>query len=173
MKAFYIDYPGCSDYWMRFEWQHCGSPHVHGLAWLPNAPDVETIKTSAESKAQLIQFIDTIISTINPAFDMDGSNQINAPMPQTNPHICNLSYSDIEDYEQDLVLLIATCQRHTRSSTAYCLRTKNDQQSCRFGYPKPLRVETEITEGNNDIEVLTKRNDDLINNFNPVQLQSW
>ena len=69
---------------------------------------------------------------------MDGSNQINAPMPQTNLHICNLSYNDIEDYEQDLIQLIAACQCHTRCSTAYCLKTKNGQQSCRFGYPKPL-----------------------------------
>ena len=72
---------------MQFEWQHRGSPHVHGLAWLLNAPDVEMIKTSAENKLRVIQFIDNIISTINPAIDMDGSNQTNAPMPQTNPHM--------------------------------------------------------------------------------------
>ena len=125
MKTFYIDFLGCSDYWMRFEWQHRGSPHVHGLAWLHNAPDVEMIKTSAECKLQVIQFIDNTISTINPAIDIDGSNQTNAPMPQTNPHICNVSYNDVEDYEQDLIHLIATCQRHTRCSAAYCLRTNN------------------------------------------------
>ncbi len=33
---------------MRFEWQHRGSPHVHGVAGLPNAPDVEQLTTSAE-----------------------------------------------------------------------------------------------------------------------------
>lgn len=36
------------DYWVRFEWQHRGSPHIHGLAWLPNAPDVEKLKISSE-----------------------------------------------------------------------------------------------------------------------------
>ena len=25
---------GTCNYWMRFEWQHHGSPHVHGVAWL-------------------------------------------------------------------------------------------------------------------------------------------
>ena len=157
---------------MRFEWQYRGSPHVHGFAWLLIAPDVEMIKTSAESKLRFIQFIDNTISAINPAIDMDGSNQTNAPMPQTNPHICNVSYNDVEDYEQDLTHLIATCQHHTRCSAAYCLRTSYGQQSCRFGYPKPLQGETVITEENNDIEVLTNKNDSLINNFNLVQLQS-
>ena len=40
-EAFYVGVLGATDYWMRFEWQHCGSPHVHGLAWLSGAPDVE------------------------------------------------------------------------------------------------------------------------------------
>lgn len=148
--------------------QHHGSPHVHSLPWLPNAPDIETINTSAETKPQLIEFIDSIIGTINPAIDIDGYNQNSAPMPQTNPHICNISYN-VENYEQDLVHLIATCQPHTRCSPAYCLRTKNGQQVCHFGYLKPLQRETVINEEYNDIEVLTKRNDILINNFNHVQ----
>ena len=29
------------DYW-RFEWQYRGSPHVHGLALISDAPDVYT-----------------------------------------------------------------------------------------------------------------------------------
>ena len=41
IEAFYVGVLGATDYWYRFEWQHRGSPHVHGLAWLPNAPDVQ------------------------------------------------------------------------------------------------------------------------------------
>ena len=39
---------------MRFEWQHRGSPHVHGLAWLPGAPDVQlfTDPAAAEENCQ-------------------------------------------------------------------------------------------------------------------------
>ena len=33
---------------MRFEWQHHGSPHVHGLAWLSGAPNMEQIVASAD-----------------------------------------------------------------------------------------------------------------------------
>ena len=41
LKDFYEDILGVKDYWLRFEWQHRGSPHVHGLAWLRGAPSIE------------------------------------------------------------------------------------------------------------------------------------
>ena len=41
VDAFYVGVLGATDYWMRFEWQHRWSAHVHGLAWDPDAPDVE------------------------------------------------------------------------------------------------------------------------------------
>ena len=46
-KTFYTGVLGATDYWPRFEWQHRGSPHVHGLAWLPNSPDVEQLNDFA------------------------------------------------------------------------------------------------------------------------------
>ena len=36
-KTFFTRVLGATDYSLRFEWQHWGSPHVHGLAWLPIA----------------------------------------------------------------------------------------------------------------------------------------
>lgn len=60
VKAFYVGTLAATDYWMRFEWQHRGSPHVHGLAWLPNAPDVERLLSSSEVsdivKQEIIQY---------------------------------------------------------------------------------------------------------------------
>lgn len=67
-----------------------------------------------------------------------------APHPKTDPHICNKVYGDIQDFDEDLADLVATCQRHTRCSAAYCLRTHNGQQKCHFGYPKPLQSHTTI-----------------------------
>ena len=32
VETVYVGILGATDYWMRFEWQHRGSPHVHGLA---------------------------------------------------------------------------------------------------------------------------------------------
>ena len=43
VEVFYKGVLGAIDYWMRFKWQHRGSPHVHGVAWLEGAPNVETV----------------------------------------------------------------------------------------------------------------------------------
>ena len=109
IEAFYVVVLGATDYWMRFEWQHRGSPHVHGLAWLSGAPDVEQIVADGAdtTKEELIRYVDTIL---NPAILPDGSNADDAPTPKTNPHICNKSYDRIEDFNQDLADLVATCQ---------------------------------------------------------------
>lgn len=203
IDIFYKGVLGASDYWMRFEWQHRGSPHVHGLAWLEDAPNVETIfsatsdreanppnathdpsgsedSTLHAAKQQLIEYINRTVSTINPAVLPDGSNVADAPLPKTSPHICTKPYSEVVDYHQDLADLIATCQHHTRCSAAYCLRTHNGVQKCRFGYPKPLQPQTAVLMGDNlnsdeDKEpvIITARNDGLLNSFNPVQLSAW
>ena len=178
VDAFYVGVLGATDFWLRFEWQHRGSPHVHGLAWLPDAPDVEDIMASSESSTDiarwpLIQHVDKIVCTVNPAILLDGTNADNAPPPKTNPHICNRSYAEVEDFDQDLTDLIATCQRHTRCSAAHCLRTSNGQQKCRFGFPKPLQPETTLITEEGEPTLLTARNDGIINSFNPVQLSSW
>ena len=131
VEAFYVDILGATDYWFRFEWQHRGSPHVHGLAWLQNAPDAEKLLSCDESSQFLdvvehvISYVDQIVSTMNPGIPADGNNMQNAvPLPKTKPHVCNTSYTEITDMNMDLVDLIATCQRHTRCSTAYCLKKK-------------------------------------------------
>ncbi len=99
-----------------------------------------------------------------------------APLPKTNPHVCNKPYSEVEDHQQDLNDLIATCQRHTRCSAAYCLRTKNGVQKCRFNYPKPIQPETVVVrdeENNQEPVLMTARNVGLVNSHNPVQLSAW
>ena len=181
VEAFYVDILGATDYWFRFEWQHRGSPHVHGLAWLPNAPDAEKLLSCDESSQFLdvvehvISYVDQIVSTMNPGIPADGNNMQNAvPLPKTKPHVCNRSYTEITDMNMDLVDLIATCQRHTRCSTAYCLKQKKGKQECRFGYPKPLQPTTSITsQEDGEPVVLTARNDSLLNGYNPVQLSAW
>ena len=175
VDIFYVDILGASDFWLRFEWQHRGSPHVHGLAWLRDAPNVqETVDQGDEfAKCELIKFIDKLVCTKNPAVLPDGSNLANAPSAKLDPHVCSQSYSQIEDYNSDLTDLVATCQRHTRCSTSYCLRTKRGMQACRFGYPKPLQTDTAIVQEDGMYELLTARNDTLVNSYNPLQLSSW
>ena len=115
IDAFYVGVLGATDYWLRFEWQHHLSPHVHGLAWLSGAPDAENILGSpSTSREELIQYVDGIVSTVNPAILPDGSNADDVPPPRINPHICNKPYSEVDDLNQDLADLVATCLRHTR-----------------------------------------------------------
>jgi len=179
MEVFYVDILGAKDYWFRIEYQHRGSPHVHGVVWLQDAPDARSILATNDDSADqqnLIQYIDRTVSTTNPAVLHDGSNVSEAPHPQLDPHVCNQSYLQVEDHQQDLNHLIATCQRHTQCSASYCLRTKHGVQQCRFGNPKPLQSETVIRrdeDNNNEPTVVTARNDGLINSHNPIQLSAW
>ena len=48
IEAFCVGVLGATDYWICFEWQHRGSPHVHGLALLANAPNVEELLSSSQ-----------------------------------------------------------------------------------------------------------------------------
>ena len=76
------------------------------------------------------------------------------------------------DFVEDLSDLVATCQCHTRCSEAYCIQTRNSRQQCRFGYPKPMQLNTALVI-DKEPTLLTARNDGLINSYNPVQLSAW
>ena len=98
--------------------------HVHGLAWLSDAPSIEqgvVQGASPQQQQEITQYIDKIVSTVNPAILEDGSNASEAPLPQVDPHVCNKPFDSVVDYEKDLKQLIATCQRHTRCSPSYIL----------------------------------------------------
>jgi len=178
IEDLYVGVLGATDYWIRFEWQHHSSPHVHGMAWLPNATNVEELLSSTNNfdtaKEQIIQYANSLVSTCNPATLPDGSNVDDAPDPKPDPQVCNQVYTEVEDFEQDLSDLVATCQWHTRCSAAYCLRTRHRQQQCCFGCPKPLQPKTAIVvEDDTQPTLVTGQNDGMAKSFNPVQLSAW
>ena len=112
------------------------------------------------------------LTSWSPLSTLLSSQMADAPPPKIDPHICNKVYGDIHDLDEDLADLVATCQRHTRCSAAYCLRIKHGKQECHFGYPKPLQPNTAIiTE--EEPTLITARYDGMINSFNPVQLSVW
>jgi hypothetical protein len=43
---------GVIDHWRRYEWQHRGSPHIHMLLWLCNAPDTTRFDDMSEEEKQ-------------------------------------------------------------------------------------------------------------------------
>ncbi|CAG8770600.1 12677_t:CDS:2, partial [Ambispora leptoticha] len=61
------------------------------------------------------------------------------------------------------------------NSSSYCLRTNKQtgEQFCRFRFPKELRDETVLHNENGHMELITARNDPLINSYNHLQLQGW
>ena len=145
--------------------------HTHRVLFLSNR---------APRPVLFIVHVETFCPYILYVLELDALSRILCALAKTNPHICSKPYSEIEDYHQDLSDLIATCQRHTRCSAAYCLCTSHGVQKCRFGYPKPLQPQTSLVLGDkeNDSEdqepvLVSARNDGLINSFNPVQLSAW
>ena len=117
-------------------------------------------------------------------------NSENPPSEQTwiRPviHPCQRQLSDIPDTERgsDYIDMLNTVQRHTRCSTAYCLRKKHNSTdlTCRFNFPLELCQQTElkfeevISRDNNvhyKANILTKRNDARLNNHQQIMLQNW
>src|SRR2546429_5018376 len=81
---------------------------------------------------------------------------------------------ELHDDLQDYVDLVNKLQRHTRCNSSYCLRTvRTGNQSCRFGYPKETTEITYLRDDNGRPELITARNDPLINPHNRLQLQGW
>ena len=53
-----------TDYYLRIEFQHRGSPHVHSLLWIQNAP-----KYGRASNSEIINFINAAITCNSPSDD--------------------------------------------------------------------------------------------------------
>ena len=124
------------DHWFRIEFQHRGSPHIHGFIWLEGAPNVQNLDSmSIQDYDTITQYFDKIISASNlVSLSTIPSNSI------INP--CKLNYTDVNHHEmyahinqdseirtsmakhlEDYKTIINSVQRHTRC-TKNCLRKK-------------------------------------------------
>ena len=219
----WVDQVLCAEWkLLRYEWQARGSIHAHGCAKLKNDPGLcELVKKAAqgwklkqildrqheesnyqdmvneftpaieagiEAKARVIQYADWLLTTMNEALP-DG----NWAVP--NPHPSAIPIQETGNENDDYHSLVNSVERHTRCSTAYCLRSKHGQQpQCRFNYPKDCTEQTsidfelivkgdnggqdeltvqQITEARVRASLITKRNDDRINSHNRLMLQNW
>jgi hypothetical protein len=154
------------DFWYRYEWQHRGSGHVHGFLWLENAPNVDELNLNDPDVQQLLcDFHDTYTCTNNPAPGLQAGHN----------HPCQDLYSNCEDLNSDYAELVNRVQLHTKCSKDYCLgvNRKTKKLQCRFGFPKDLRDKTIIQVDNGRPELLTARNDPLVNSHNKSLLQAW
>ena len=83
------------DYWYRFEWQHRGSSHVHGIGKRKDAPIIEweRMKEDEETMNVVVQYLDSLVTMINPGID--------APVPDLHP--CQKRSEELHDDLQDYV----------------------------------------------------------------------
>lgn len=154
----------------RFEWQHRGSPHIHGVFWMNGAPNVDGLesKTCAE-KNVVLDYFDKLVSTWNP----------DKSLTPGNVHPCQIRLQSVAESEscrlEDYTRLLNKVQRHTVCSQAYCLRKKKggSKLECRFKFPIEERSDTELVVDNNSLRLCTKRNDDRLNIHNPFVTTLW
>jgi len=58
------------DFWCRYEWQHRGSPHVHGFLWIEGAPNMDNLDWMSEEQVKNAQkYFDGIVHAWNPRGD--------------------------------------------------------------------------------------------------------
>ncbi|RXK41116.1 hypothetical protein M231_01519 [Tremella mesenterica] len=160
---------GVKDWWYRFEWQHRGSSHVHGLIWLSKAPDIGLLNPADPTTVEdFLCFWKKHVTAVNP----------NPDHPPATIHPSSLSAHQLSFKHSDLAQLLNRVQRHTRCST-YCLRRPKGSPPgtalvCRFKYPKALQNEDELVYGQSGtVNFNLKRNDPLLNPYHPVLAQAW
>ena len=136
------------DFWYRIEFQHRGSPHIHGLFWIENAPSIDVTHAQPQAMEQLKNYFDTLISTWHPN-----------PNEQYDAHPSSLHYSQVENHESDYNHLIRAVQTH-KCTRSYCLRQRrnSNQFVCRFKFPKDLLLESKIEFVDNVLSYVPKRN---------------
>ncbi|KAK3909608.1 ATP-dependent DNA helicase pfh1 [Frankliniella fusca] len=157
-----------NDLWYRIEYQHRGSPHIHGVMWLKDAPKFNDLsKSTDEEILQIANYFEQYICTTHP--------DINCPPAPIHPS--RLRLAEIIDIKKDLAELLNRVQRHTKCSEAYCLRknkTKGGKLECRFKFPVELRDHCQIIiSEDRDVEPVTARNDSYLNKYNPYIIQTW
>ncbi len=59
---------GLVDWWYRFEWQHHGSVHIHGIAKRKDAPEIDwkKIKNNNEIMEEVVHYLDSLITKLIP-----------------------------------------------------------------------------------------------------------
>ena len=112
---------------------------------------------------------------------------VNEDLPDENwtvpdPHPSAVKATSVDNHDIDNHRSVNSVERHTRCSSAYCLRQKRFDQppECQFGFPKPLQEEYALIheiqgKKNKSVhsDLQTKRNDARLNSHNRVMLENW
>lgn len=155
------------DYWFRFEWQHRGSPHIHGVLWLADAPDTSDIDSLNDAeRSAIVQYFDGLISAT--------IGSLESIPPFENP--CRSRYSDLTDEQRlrDVDRILSAVQRHSRCGQ-YCQRRRRGSRNfeCRYKFPMECEDESSLRKVDGDWKFIPKRNDALLQRHNKFISQAW
>ena len=157
-----------SAYYGMTEEQGTGTLHNHMLVWLYNFKSASKLKIMLEDdefKANLKRYLERIIKQEYIGTD-SVDEDLNVSDVSCKDPINPADYVDDpsgfeEKLYEDVNHLVKVANTHKCRSTCYKYR-KN--QVCRFGYPRDIVPETQITDDN---IILLKRLSQMINNYNP------
>lgn len=154
------------DYWFRYEFQHRGSCHLHGVFWFSEAPDARQFdNASAEQLLSAKKYYDQLVSAFNPL--------PSTPAAPIHPSRIRSTDVDIND-DRSVSELLNRFQRHTQCTKGYCLRWNGTQFVCRFKFPKELQQESTLQKDDKGRWVYTPlRNDAKLNQYNLFIAQTW
>ena len=107
------------------------------------------IEAGHQAQETVKAYANWLVTTINDALPQD-----NWTIP--SPHPSAISIGNVDNLDRDYEALVNSVERHTKCSTAYCIKIKPGQQpTCRFNFPKDCQDETII-----DFQLITKAGSD-------------
>ena len=169
------------DFWFRIEFQHRGSPHIHGFLWLVNAPSIENLMQKTDEQIiEVINYFDKLVCACNNNYASVDDRSFNPCKIHYTQVRNNSMYSSINEGENETQSLISKyladyhtiinkLQRHTKC-TSSCLRKKRNTNVmvCRYKFPRELTNESKfIVNEKGFVELQLKRNDSRMNNHMP------
>lgn len=102
------------DFWFRYEFQHRGSIHLHGILWLEDAPDVSNLESkSAQELQTIVDYFDQLATEEHP--------DINGRCPIVHP--CKRKASEVVNSYEDYVGLACTVEVHSLYGL-HCMRRR-------------------------------------------------
>ena len=128
------------------------------------------------AEKRVCNYCNTLISTMNPLSPeqrqqfVAGDHEEHACAKRCTPEMTT------EELDDDYANILNTVQRHTQH-TSYCERKNfSGEKVCRFGFPFDICNETSIDfevkkDGHVSCILTTKRNDEMCNKHNRIQLQ--
>lgn len=162
------------DHWFRFEWQHRGSSHVHGFAWLRHAPDPTKLDLDDPASIEaFLRFWEPKVSAWHPS---PGPGAPHGPgVPAAAQHPSSRTFESLLYTQLELAEMINRVQRHTQCKPGYCLKKRpNGETTCRFHFPRDPRALSEIIKDDQGmVRLHPARNDPLLNHFSPLWLLAW